>query len=203
MSQKLDLDDDVFLLLKIVGLTVFFIVSMFIAFGVGSLIHEGGHARACIALGGNVGGFWHWLRGAWSLAPTTDCSIKPIPPLVWAAGDVTSIVVWFGSVLVAARLLDHALIKRGSLASIVWGWWSGWYVVVLFKEVLHSYSPPSVWEDTTQFVHVTGINPNLVGFPFATILAVSLWLWWRVQYRLLPDLLLSQWDRLRSVLTCK
>lgn len=77
MSQKLDPDDLRFL--KIIGLIVFLIVSMFITFGIGSLIHEGGHARACIALGGNVGGFRHWLRGAWTLAPATDCSIKPLP----------------------------------------------------------------------------------------------------------------------------
>jgi len=196
VSRKLHLDNDVFFLLKTVGLSVFFIVSMLIAFGIGSLIHEGGHAGACIALGGNVGGFWHWLRGAWSLAPATDCSIKPIPPLAWAAGDVTSIIAWFASVLVAARLVDHAIIKRSLLACTVWGWWSGWYLIMLFNEVLHSYSPPSVWQDTTQFVHVTHVNPNFVGVPLAAILAISLWVWWRIQYCLLPQFLLSYWNRL-------
>ena len=190
MSQKLHVDDDVLFLLRIVGLASFFIISMLIAFGIESLMHEGGHARACIALGGNVGGFRHWLRGAWSLAPATDCSIKPVPPVVWAAGDVTSIIAWFASVLIAAQLLDRAIVKRGLLASIFWGWWSAWYLFMLFREVLHSYSPPSVWEDATQFVHITRVDPNLVGLPLAAILIMSLWRWWRIQHRLLPEFLL-------------
>jgi hypothetical protein len=84
MTQQYYLDDTDVFLFKIIGLTVFFIVAMFITHGIGGLIHEGAHARACIVLGGNLGGFRHWLRGAWSLAPTTDCSIKPLPPRPWS-----------------------------------------------------------------------------------------------------------------------
>jgi hypothetical protein len=101
-----------------------------------------------------------------------------------------SIIAWFASALVTAQLLDRAIVKRGLLASIFWGWWSAWYLYMLFREVLHSYSPPSVWEDATQFVHITRVDSNLVGLPLAAILIMSLWRWWRIQHRLLPEFLL-------------
>jgi hypothetical protein len=53
-------------------------------------------------------------------------------------------------------------------------------------ELYHTYSPPSVWEDTTQFVHTTGINSNFVALPLASILAISVWVWSHIQYRLWP-----------------
>ena len=76
----------------IVSIPVFNIASMII-FGD---IHEGGHALACIARGGNVGGFQAWLHGVLPFRnpPSTDCSIKPYPALMWAAGPLTSIVEW-------------------------------------------------------------------------------------------------------------
>jgi hypothetical protein len=165
------------LALKTAGLGVL----MFITFGIVILIREGGHASACIALGGNVGGFRHWLRGVWSQAPATDCSIKPYPPFVWAGGDIATIVGWFASVVILTLLLNRTIIKRGTYISILWAWWSFWTLGTLLRETYHAYSPTSVWEDTTQFVHVTGINPNLIGLPLAAIFAISLWLWWRVQ----------------------
>jgi hypothetical protein len=69
-------------------------------------LHEAGHARACIELGGNVGGFGHWLKGAINLAPATDCSIKPYPPSVWAGGDIASILGWLAVALIISLLID-------------------------------------------------------------------------------------------------
>jgi hypothetical protein len=56
----------------------------------------------------------------------------------------------------------------------------------------------STWEDATQFVHITGIDPNLVGLPLGAILIMSLWCWWRIQHRLLPEFLPMQ-----STISCK
>jgi hypothetical protein len=128
---------------------------------------------------------------------------SPAPPLVWAAGDIATIIGWFASVLILTLLLNRDIMRRGVCVSTLWGWWSFWSLGTLLFETYHAYSLPSVWEDSTQFIHVTGINPNLVGLPLATILAISLWPWWRVQYRLLPDLVLSNWGRLRTWLTSK
>jgi hypothetical protein len=157
-------------------------------------VHEAGHARACIALGGNVGGFGHWLRDIFATL-STHCSIKPYPATVWAAGPLTSIVVWFISAIVITALLNRSAIKRGLCGSTLWGWWCWWNLTTLLREVLHAYASPSVWQDSTQFVHVMDINPNLVGIPLAAILVISLLLWFRIQYRLLPETLLSEWNR--------
>jgi hypothetical protein len=59
-----------------------------------------------------------------------------------------------------------------------------------FNDARHTWAPPSLWEDSTQFVHVTGINPNIVGLPLAGILVISLWVYWRIQHRLLPEWLI-------------
>jgi hypothetical protein len=42
------------------------------------------------------------------------------------------------------------------------------------NDARHAYAPPSLREDSTQFVHVMGINPNCVGLPLAGILVISL-----------------------------
>ena len=42
-------------------------------------------------------------------------------------------------------------------------------------------------KNSTQFVHVMGINPTGVGLPLAGILVISLWVYWRIQSRLLPE----------------
>jgi hypothetical protein len=198
ITRKLDSWDMV--LIELSALALVFIVSWIPT----AFFHEAGHACACIALGGNVGGLWYWLRhGVLSFPANTDCSLKPFPPLVWAGGDIATIISWFVSVPTLAVLLNREIVKRGMSVSVLWGYWSFWSLGCLLKEVYHTYSPPSVWQDTTQFVHTTGINPNLVGIPLAAILAISLWPWWRIQYRLLPDLLLSNWDRLRTSLISK
>jgi hypothetical protein len=171
--------------LRTIALWLFFVLSLFITYIIADVVHEAGHACACIGLRGNVGGFSHWLRGALTIQPSTDCSIKPFPPIVWAAGPLTSIVAWFASALVVLPLLNHSVVERGICSAIVWGRWSFWYLSPLFDEVRHTYARQSVWEDTTQFVKATGINPNLVGIPLATVLVISLWVWWRIQYRLL------------------
>jgi hypothetical protein len=162
-------------------------------------IHEAGHARACIALGGNVGGFKAWLHGVLPFAnpPSTNCSIKPFPALVWAAGPVTSIIAWSTSALIVALLLRFAFFKRGPWGSILWACWSLWYLGELFNDARHAYAPPSLWEDSTQFIHVTGIDRNLVGLPLAAIFVISLWVFLWIQYRLLPESLVRSvpWHR--------
>ena len=177
-------------LLRIAVPWSFFVLALFVTWSITGFIHEAGHARACIALGGNGGSFSHWLHGIWSLTPSTDCSIKPFPPIVWAAGPLTSIVAWFASALIVVLLLKRDIAKGGAYSSMLWGWWSLWYLGTLFKELYHAYAPPSVWQDTTQFIHVTGINPNLVGIPLALMSAISLWVWGRIQYGLLLESLL-------------
>jgi len=155
---------------RTIALWSFFVLALLVTCVITLLIHEAGHARACIALGGNVGGFGHWLRGVLVTNPSTDCSIKPFPAGVWGAGPVISIVAWFVSALTIIALLNRAVIKRGVCGSILWGWWCFWNLWTLLREVFHAYAPPSVWQDSTQFVHVTGVNPNLVGIPLAVIL---------------------------------
>ena len=80
--------------------------------------------------------------------------------------------------------------------SVIWAWWCFWYIATLLMELYHAYSPPSVWEDTTQFVHITGVNRNVVALPLAAILATSLLIWGRIQYRLVPKAL--TWHRLST-----
>jgi hypothetical protein len=114
-----------------------------------------------------------------------------LPPFVWAGGDIGTILGWLLSEVTLTPLLNRAIIKRGPCLSILWGCWSFWYFSALFGEDRNAYAPPSVWEDTTQFVHITSINPNLIGLPLAGILITSLLLWWRLQYWLLPESFLS------------
>jgi hypothetical protein len=155
-------------------------------------IHEAGHASACISLGGNVGGFWMWLKDA--SHGGTNCSLKPYSPIVWAGGDIATFLGWFIITLTVALLLTGGIIKRGFWPSLAWAAWSFWYFLTLIRELYHSYSPPSVWQDTTQFVHVTGINANVVGLPLAAIIILSLWISGSIQYRLLPETV--TWNRL-------
>jgi len=54
----------------------------------------------------------------------------------------------------------------------------------LFNEVRHAYAPPSVWEDSTQFIHVTGINPNFVGLPLSGVFILALLIGWKILNRL-------------------
>jgi hypothetical protein len=99
------------LALMLMGISiVLFVPISYIIFGD---IHEGGHALACLARGGHVGGFGGWLRGILPLAnrPATNCSIDPIPAPVWAAGALTSIISWFASAFIVILLLDAAIIK--------------------------------------------------------------------------------------------
>src|SRR5271170_6908688 len=89
---------------------VLFLPSSFVIFGD---LHESGHALACFAEGGNVGGFTKWLHGVlpFTMAPATHCSIQPFPALVWACGPLASIMEWLISAIVIKRLLDAGIIK--------------------------------------------------------------------------------------------
>jgi hypothetical protein len=176
------------------AIVLFFFVSRYAAWIVTAIIHEAGHARACIALGGNVGGFEHWLHTVWTIGPGTDCSIKPYPLIFLVAGPVISIVAWLASALIVTSLIDRAIVSRGICRSIIWGWWSWWYFSTLTREAYHAYAAPSVLQDTTRFVHATGINPNLIALPLTAIFAASLWPWWRIQHRLLPEPLIVRID---------
>ena len=154
-------------------------------------MHESGHALACIALGSSVGGFSHWLKDAFHGG--TNCSVKPFSPIMWAGGDCASIVGWSIVALIVALLLTRGVIKRALWPSCVWAGWSFWYFLTLIRELYHTYSPPSVWQDTTQFVHVTGVNPNVVGLPLAATAILSFWIWGNIQYRLWPEWLTPRW----------
>ena len=149
-------------------------------------IHESGHALACFALGGNVGGFTNWMHGVlpFTNAPATRCSIKPYPALVWAGGPLASIIEWLVSATVLTLLLNASMIKPGRWRSVFWWIWPSWFLGELFNEIRHAYAPRSVWEDSTQFVYTIGINPNFVGLPLAGLFVTALWLTWRIGKRL-------------------
>jgi hypothetical protein len=161
------------------------------AFILVAVIHESGHALACKLCGGNVGGLGSWLRGVITHAPVTNCSIKPPPASDWAAGPIMSIAAWFVSALVVGLGVKSAS-KLSVPFRLVWWWcwvcWSYWFLKVLWHNVVHSYSPPSVWEDTTQFVHSTGINPNNVGLPLLGIFAIALFPALFTERRLFPSI---------------
>jgi hypothetical protein len=91
------------------------------------------------------------------------------------------------SALIVTLLLNRSVIERGFWRSVVWGCWSFWYLAELFNDARHAWAPPSLWEDITQLVHVTGLNPNAVGLPLAGILVISMSLYWRIQSRLHPQ----------------
>jgi len=109
-----------------VSIAVFFFASEII-FGD---IHEAGHALACVALGGNVDGFRTWLHGVLPFRnpPSTDCSIKPYPALVWAAGPMTSIAEWFTNALILTNLLNVPG-QNPARASLLMG--SAWHLLGL------------------------------------------------------------------------
>ncbi len=77
-------------------------IATYIVFGD---IHETGHALACEAIGGNVGGLWHWVHGIlpFTLSPATGCTITNAAS-AWAAGPLTSIAAWLAGA-VAVRIL--------------------------------------------------------------------------------------------------
>src|SRR5712691_2240353 len=81
--------------------SLFLVIFLFVTYPIFGDIHEGGHALACMALGGNVGGFRAWLHHVLPFAnpPSTNCSIKPFPAAMWAAGPLTSIITWFTTAL--------------------------------------------------------------------------------------------------------
>lgn len=54
----------------------------------------------------------------------------------------------------------------------------------LFNEIRHAYAPPSIWEDSTQFVRVTGVNPDFVGLPLAGVFVIALFIGGRILKRL-------------------
>jgi len=163
------------------------------------LVHEGSHAIACHALGGNIGGFRHWLYTADPLSnhTGTDCSIKPYPPILWIAGPLGTNFCWLSSLFFVWLITRHSP-KRGAWKSIIWAGWGLLNLYTIWLEMIGSYGPASVWHDTPQFVHLTGINPNLIAIPLAIILFVSGWLWWQVEYRFLPESILSDWNQLRA-----
>jgi hypothetical protein len=109
---------------------------------------------------------------------------KPIPATVWAAGALASIINWFASALIVIFLLDAGIIKPAVLWRVFWGCWSFWFLGELFNEVRHAYAPPSVWEDSTQFVCVTGINPHFIGLPLAAVFVIGLYIGGRILKRL-------------------
>jgi len=149
-------------------------------------IHESGHALACFALGGDVGGFTSWLHGVLPFTnhPATRCSIKPFPALVWAGGPLASITEWLVSAMVLTLLLNASIIKPSHWGNVFWWIWSFWFLHELLNEVRHAYAPRSVWEDSTQFVYTTGINPNFVALPLAGLFVMTLWITWRIGKRL-------------------
>jgi hypothetical protein len=173
------------LILALMGISTVIIVApvSYIIFGD---IHEGGHALACVARGGHVGGFGGWLHGVlpFTFHPGTHCSIKPYPAPVWAAGALTSIINWLASAFIVTLLLDAAIIKPALPWRVFWGCWSLWLLLELLAEVQHAYAPSSVWEDSTQFVRVTGIDPNFVGLPLAGVFVIALFIGWRILNRL-------------------
>jgi hypothetical protein len=173
---------ELFLMLTGVAIATI-IAASYIIFGD---IHEGGHALACVARGGHVGGFDGWMHGVlpFSSHPGTHCSIESSPAPIWAAGALTSIIAWFTSAFIFVFLLDAAVIKPALLYRVFWAVWSLCFLSELFNEIRHAYAPPSVWEDSTQFVRVTGLNPNFVGLPLAGIFVIALFIGWRILKRL-------------------
>jgi hypothetical protein len=57
--------------------SLFLVIFLFVTYPMFGDIHEAGHALACMALCGNVGGLKSWLRGILPFAnpPRTNCSI--------------------------------------------------------------------------------------------------------------------------------
>jgi hypothetical protein len=149
-------------------------------------IHEGGHALACLARGGHVGGFGGWLRGILPFAnpPATNYSIKPIPAPVWAAGALTSIVSGSPARSLSSSCSMPPSLNRRFCAGPSGGCWSFWFLAELFNDIRHAYAPPSVWEDSTQFVRVTGVNPDFVGLPLAGVFVIALFIGGRILKRL-------------------
>jgi hypothetical protein len=150
-------------------------------------IHEAGPALMCKAIGGNiydthhVCGFRHWLHGIlpFTRNPGTDCTITTVAS-VWAAGPLTSIGVWFASAYIVTMF-----VKRGSLThGVFWFFWSLVFLWELASDTIQAYAPPSTKLDTTQVVHLLGINPNFVGLPLAAIFLITLPIAWRIQRRL-------------------
>ena len=93
---------------------------------------------------------------------------------------MASIAGWLTGAVIVTFLLNGATVKPTPLRRFLWGllsifwvWWCVWFLGELFNDARHAYAPPSVWEDSTQFVHVTGINPNFVGLPLGAVLIIS------------------------------
>ena len=49
-------------------------------------------------------------------------------------------------------------------------------VAELLNDAPHAWAPPSLWEDSAQFVDATQLDPNCVGPPLVGILMISIWL---------------------------
>ena len=117
--------------------------------------------------------------------------------MLWIAGPLGTNFLWLSSLLLVTWTARENP-KRGKWKSIIWAAWGVLNLRTVWLEMIGSYGRASVWHDTPQFVHLTGINRNLIGLPLAIILWISAWLWWRIEYRLLPQSLLSNWYQLRA-----
>ena len=42
-----------------------------------------------------------------------------------------------------------------------------------FNETRHAYAPPKLWQDSTRFVHVNGVNSSLVGLLLAAMFVAT------------------------------
>jgi hypothetical protein len=153
-------------------------IATYIVFGD---LHETGHASVCVAIGGSVGGLRHWVHGIlpFTLSPATGCTITNAAS-AWAAGPLTSIGAWLAGALAVSILLKRVVRERTLICvHAFWIFWSMWFLLELLADTINAYAPSSARHDTTQFVHLTGINPSFVGIPLAALLVVSFWFTWR------------------------
>jgi len=113
-----------------------------------------------------------------SSRPATNCLIdgKPVldSPMLWAAGALMSIAAWIVVALIVrwivARAHDQAVPLFAARFLLAWSC-SFW--AELGGESYHAYAPPTLGQDSTQFVRLTHLNSNLVASVLLTILLIS------------------------------
>ena len=134
-----------------------------------SLVHEGGHAVACILEGHKVTNM-HILIPAY-----TQCSCYTA--MFYAAGTITSLVVWAASTVILTRSLLPRL--RGyKWVLFIEAWWVDWSVSCLGELVLgayqvHSYPKMGIVPDTARLAEVAGIHPEVIIAVCLSLFAIS------------------------------